>query len=102
MIESQSPIDKIGCANTHEVGVPEAVIDIKSVVLQVVFGEEETEAGTEAGTIVEMIMRTAARGGNTKKDDGLEDRVRIMIERYCYMACICFDFVAYFVIFLQH
>lgn len=81
MIESQSPIDKIGRANTHEVGAPEAMIDIKSVLLQVMFGEEETEAGT----IVEMIMRTAARGGNAQKSEGLEDRVRVMIP---WSACI--------------
>ena len=60
--ESRNPIDKTGRANTHEVGAPRATIGIESKPLQEMFGGE----GTEAETIDEMIMRTAAGGGNTR------------------------------------
>ena len=63
MSESQNPIDKIGPTNTHEVGVLGAVIAIESVPRQEMFVGEETGAGT----IDEMITRTATGGGNSSK-----------------------------------
>lgn len=60
MSESQSPIDKTGRANPHEVGVPEGMIGIESEPYQEMFVEEEIEAGT----IDEMIMKIATGGGS--------------------------------------
>ena len=62
MSESQNPIDKTGRTNAHEAGAPGAMIGIESVPCQEMFVEEETEAGT----IDEMNMMTAAGGGNGK------------------------------------
>lgn len=63
MNETVNPINKAGRANTQEVRVPGATVGIESVSLKEMFGEEETEAGT----IDEMIMRSAAGGGSIKE-----------------------------------
>ena len=68
MTETRIPIGETGRVNAHEVGALEATIGMASVSLHEMSGEEETEAGT----IDEMLMRTAIGGDSGMSDDQLE------------------------------
>ena len=66
MTETRYPIGETGRVNAHGVGVPEATIGMASVSPHEMSGQEETEAGT----MDEILMRTAIEGGS-----GISDRI---------------------------
>ena len=63
--ETRNPIGETGRVNTHGAEVLEATIGIASVSPHEMCGEEETEAGT----MDEMLMKTAIGGGDGMSDD---------------------------------
>ena len=64
MTEMRYPIGETGRVNAHGAGVLEATIGMASVSPHEISREEETEAGT----IDEMLMRTAIEGGSGISD----------------------------------